>query len=188
MKKEGRSNSGEGLEEFLSASPGSAGQPLDTDLATLNTPESPLSETNLYTTQTVDSSNGTVQNQNMEDANRKLLEMENVKTVLGKGIDEVRSSKEKSEPSHEYLDKTLLDTSNESGNKFKEVRNPVVDKEEIKMKTDTEREIKTRIVSDKLIPEVKLEFKVQADIKHVGTSRAESGKAEKLPTKVEVET
>lgn len=66
--------------------------------------------------------------------------------------------------SHEYLDKTNLE--NKTGSRSNEEGKSLVKKKQSSSDVNLGKSLPTRTVSvsDKLIPEVKLEFKVQADV------------------------
>ena len=78
-------------------------------------------------------------------------------------VDETNESKDCINTSHEHTNETKLE--NETESRLKEQENSVAEIDQSGQGADTEEDLRTRTVSvsDKLIPEVKLEFKVHTD-------------------------
>ena len=177
-----------GSSEYLSASPSSTGlAPDDAEMAGVNTPESPIPETNLYTTQTTQSSNEdssysdktNVQDQNVHDT-IKSPDTERVgKTLVNDDNGEMASSRETNATSHgdEYSDYNRLGVSDKEDDDLDSVQKSNVDTDVKIESKNSEEEIRRRVVSDKLIPEVKLTFNVntEPDVSQSQTSH-ETGK------------
>ena len=181
-----------GSDEYLSASPSSTGlAPDDADMAGMNTPESPIPETNLYTTHTTQLSNEdssysdktSVQDQNVHDT-LKSPDTERVgETFVKDDNGEMASSREANFTSHgdEFSDNDRLGVSDKGDDNLDGVQKSDVDTDvdtDVKWESkNSEEEIRRRMVSDKLIPEVKLTFNVNTDteVSQTQTSR-ETGK------------
>ena len=174
-----------GSDEYLSASPSSTGlAPDDADIGGVNTPESPIPETNLYTTQSSNedssySDKTNVQDQNVHDT-VKSPDTERVgETFVKDDNDEMASSRETIATSHadEYSDNDRLGVSDKGDDDLDGVQKSDVDTDVKIESKNSEEEIRRRMVSDKLIPEVKLTFNVNTDteVSQSQTSR-ETGK------------
>ena len=177
-----------GSDEYLSVSPSSTGlAPDDADMGGVNTPESPIPETNLYTTHTTQSPNEdssysdktNVQDQNVHDT-VKSPEMERVgETFVKDDNGEMASSREANATSHgvEYSDNERLGVNDIGDEDLDGVQKSDIDTDVKKESKNSEEEIRRRMVSDKLIPEVKLTFNVNTDtdVSQNQTSR-ETGK------------
>ena len=174
-----------GSDEYLSASPNSTGlAPDDADMGGVNTPESPILEINLYTTQSPNedssySDKTNVQDQNVHDT-VKSPDTERVgETFVKDDNDEMASSRETIATSHadEYSDNYRLGVSDKGDDDLDGVQKSDVDTDMKIESKNSEEEIRRRMVSDKLIPEVKLTFNVNTDteVSQSQTSR-ETGK------------